>query len=119
MISVDLSTSECDGKVVVALHGELDMADAASVPAALATVAASQPEIIVDLSRLKFIDSNGAAALARGRETARHAGDDLHSASCATTPGPATAACPNLAQAFIDGSETLSGPAGARLQQPH
>ena len=77
MISVDLSTSECDGKVVVALRGELDMADAASVAAALAAVAARQPEIIVDLSLLEFIDSSGVAALARGRKLARHAGGDL------------------------------------------
>ena len=77
MISVDLSTSECDGKVVVALRGELDMADAASVAAALAAVAARQPEIIVDLSFLEFIDSSGVAALARGRKLARHAGGDL------------------------------------------
>ena len=77
MISVDLSTSECDGKVVVALRGELEMADAASVAAALAAVAARQPEIIVDLSLLEFIDSSGVAALARGRKLARHAGGDL------------------------------------------
>ena len=77
MISVDLSTSECDGKAVVALRGELDMADAASVAAALAAVAARQPEIIVDLSLLEFIDSSGVAALARGRKLARHAGGDL------------------------------------------
>jgi anti-sigma B factor antagonist len=77
MISVALSTTECDGKVVVALRGELDTADAASVAAALAVVAASQPEIIVDLSCLEFIDSSGVAALARGRKLARHAGGDL------------------------------------------
>jgi anti-sigma B factor antagonist len=77
MISVDLSTSECDGKVIVALRGELDIADAASVAAALAAVAVSQPEIIVDLSFLEFIDSSGVAALARGRKLARHAGGDL------------------------------------------
>jgi anti-sigma B factor antagonist len=77
MISVDLSTSERDGKVVVALRGDLDIADAASVAAALAAVAASQPEMIVDLSCLDFIDSSGVAALARGRKLARHAGGDL------------------------------------------
>ena len=68
MFSVDLSTRECDGHVVVALGGEL---------AALMTVAAREPEIIVDLAALEFIDSSGVAALARGRTHARHAGGDL------------------------------------------
>ena len=77
MFSVDLSTSECGGHVVVTLRGELDIADAASVAAALAAVAARQPEIVVDLAGLEFIDSSGVAALARGRKHARHAGGDL------------------------------------------
>ena len=74
MISVDLSTRVCDGHVIVALRGEFDIADAVSVAAALAAVAAREPEIIVDLAGLEFIDSSGVAALARGRKQARHAG---------------------------------------------
>jgi anti-sigma B factor antagonist len=77
MFSVDLSTSEYGGHVVVALRGELDIAGAAGVAAALATVAARKPEIVVDLAGLEFIDSSGVAALARGRRHARHAGGDL------------------------------------------
>jgi anti-sigma B factor antagonist len=77
MFSVDLSTREGDGHVVVALRGELDIADAVSVAAALAAVAARDLEIIVDLAGLEFIDSSGVAALARGRKLARHAGGDL------------------------------------------
>jgi anti-sigma B factor antagonist len=77
MASVDLSTRDCDGHVVVMLRGELDVADAAGVAAALAVVAARAPEIIVDLAGLEFIDSSGVAALARGRKLARHAGGDL------------------------------------------
>jgi anti-sigma B factor antagonist len=77
MFSVDLSTREGDGQVVVALRGELDIADAVSVAAALAAVAARDLEIIVDLAGLEFIDSSGVAALARGRKLARHAGGDL------------------------------------------
>lgn len=53
--------------------GELDVADAAGVAAALAVVVAREPEIIVDLARLEFIDSSGVAVLARGRTLARHA----------------------------------------------
>ena len=77
MISVDLSTRECDGHVIVALRGELDIADAVSV----AAVATREPEIIVDLAGLEFIDSSGVAALARGRKQARHAGGDLRLAA--------------------------------------
>jgi anti-sigma B factor antagonist len=77
MVSVDLSTRECDGRVVVALWGELDVADAASVVAALAAVVARQSEIIVDLAGLEFIDSSGLAALARVRKQARHGGGDV------------------------------------------
>ena len=75
MAGVDLSTRESDGQVVVALRGQLDMAEAASV--AGAAVAASEPQIIVDLAALEFIDSSGVAALVRGRNLARHAGGEL------------------------------------------
>jgi anti-sigma B factor antagonist len=77
MLSVDLSTSEYGGHVVVTLRGELDITGAASVAAALAAAAARQPEIVVDLAALEFIDSSGVAALAYGRKHARQAGGDL------------------------------------------
>jgi anti-anti-sigma factor len=51
--------------------------DAAAVAAALETVAAREPRIIVDLAGLKFIDASGIAALSRGRRHARNAGGDL------------------------------------------
>jgi len=77
MFSVYLSTRECDGHVVVELRGALDLADAAGVAAALAAVAAREPDIVVDLAALEFIDSSGVAALARERRQARLAGGDL------------------------------------------
>jgi anti-sigma B factor antagonist len=77
MFSTDLSTRSCDGYAVVALRGELDLADAAVVAAELTAVAAREPGIIVDLAGLEFIDSSGVAALARGRRQARQAGGDL------------------------------------------
>ncbi len=77
MAAVDVRTRECDGHVVVALRGELDMADAVNVAAALAVVARRVPQIIVDLAGLRFIDSSGVAALARGRNLARHTGGEL------------------------------------------
>lgn len=77
MPGVDLITSEYGGHVAVALRGELDITDAAGIAAALAEVAARQPQIVVDLTALEFIDSSGVAALARGRKHARQAGGDL------------------------------------------
>lgn len=53
------------------------MASAAGVATALAAVAAREPQVIVDLAGLKFIDSSGVAALARGWKQARYAGGDL------------------------------------------
>ena len=77
MFSVDLTTRDGDGHVIVALRGELDVADATEVVAAFAMIVARQPEVIVDLAGLEFIDSSGVAALARARKLARHAGGDL------------------------------------------
>jgi len=41
MVSVDITTRECDGHAVVLRCGELDVVDAADVAAALAMVVAS------------------------------------------------------------------------------
>jgi anti-sigma B factor antagonist len=77
MVSVDLSTRICDGHIIVALRGALDVADAVSVAAALAAVAARERDIIIDLAGREFIDSSGVAALVRGRRQARDAGGEL------------------------------------------
>jgi anti-sigma B factor antagonist len=77
MAGVELSTRECGGQVVVALRGELDVADAADVAVSLGVIAASGRTVIVDLEGLKFLDSSGLAALARARQQARLAGSDL------------------------------------------
>ena len=74
MFSADLTTRRFNGCTVVALHGELDLADAAAVTAALTAVAGRDPVIVVALAGLEFIDSSGVAALARGRTQARRAG---------------------------------------------
>jgi anti-sigma B factor antagonist len=77
MFSAELSSRECDGQALVALRGELDVLEAASVAAALVAVVARAPEIIIDLAGLEFIDSSGAAALVLARKEARHAGGDV------------------------------------------
>jgi ABC-type transporter Mla MlaB component len=63
VFSVDLSTRECDGQVIAALGGELDVLDAADIANALAAVTAREAWVIVDLAALEFIDANGLAAL--------------------------------------------------------
>lgn len=77
MFSAILSTRQGGDHVVVALRGELDIVDAASIAAALTEIAAHVPAIIVNLEALAFMDSSGVAALARGRRQARRAGGDL------------------------------------------
>ena len=77
MFSVDLSTSQRDGLAIAVLRGELDVADAASVAAALAAAAEGARMVIVDLAGLAFIDSSGVAALASAARRARLGGSDL------------------------------------------
>src|ERR1700733_1061814 len=74
MFNVSLIARECSGCVVVALYGELDIADAADVAAALAAEAAGRTRIVVDLAGLTFIDCSGVRALALARTRARHEG---------------------------------------------
>jgi anti-sigma B factor antagonist len=77
MFSMNLGSGESRGYVVVMPRGELDLASAPAVAAALGVVAAREPRIIVDLAGLEFIDASGVAALSRGRRYARNAGGDL------------------------------------------
>jgi anti-anti-sigma factor len=76
MGSVELS-ARGDGPVVVTLRGQLDVAAAATVSAALATIASGGCTLILDLEDLEFIDSSGLAAFVRTRRYARQAGFDV------------------------------------------
>jgi anti-sigma B factor antagonist len=77
MAAARLSTREYGGYVVVALDGELDVADAESVMGVLAAAVARDPWIIVDLAALEFIDCCALGALGLVRAQARQAGGDL------------------------------------------
>ena len=77
MFSAEWSTSGSGGRAVVALRGELDVVDAASLAAALMAAVNRVPVIVADLAGLEFIDSSGAAALVLARKHARRAGGDL------------------------------------------
>ena len=83
-LQVDISTRQCAGQVVVAVSGELDVADTARVGALLTTVAVRVPWLIVDLAGLEFTDCAGMRALAAAAGQARQAGGGLVLAA----PGP-------------------------------
>lgn len=85
MFNVELSVSGHGGHTVVALCGELDLADAPAVASHLiAAVAAYGPSIIVDLAGLKFIDCCGLGVLVRVQKWARESGGDM----CLVAPRP-------------------------------
>lgn len=78
MLGVTMSTRSADGHIVAELRGELDIANASQVAAALTTVCDQAPGIIVvDVSGLAFIDSWGMEALVRTQRSARKAGSEL------------------------------------------
>jgi anti-sigma B factor antagonist len=77
MAIVEFSTRTCNGQLVVRLRGELDVAAAAKVAAALVQVVVLARQVVVDLEGLEFMDSSGLAALVRARKHARQAGGDL------------------------------------------
>jgi anti-sigma B factor antagonist len=77
MFNVELSIGSSGGHAVVALSGELDLADAPDLASHLITaVAACGPSIIVDLAGLAFIDSCGLGVLVRVLNWTRESGGD-------------------------------------------
>jgi anti-sigma B factor antagonist len=64
-----------DGREVVALAGELDLAGVASVRSALA--GCDSRHVVVDLARLEFIDARGVSALVDAARTLGAAGGRL------------------------------------------
>jgi anti-sigma B factor antagonist len=78
MLSVDLTIRDFDGQAVVALRGELSLADTPGVASHLiAAMAACGPSVIVDLAGLEAIGYNGLSVLLRVRKWARRSGGDL------------------------------------------
>jgi anti-sigma B factor antagonist len=75
---VDLSIRDSDGQAVVALRGQLCLADAPGVASHLITaVAACGPSVIVDLAGLDGIGYSGLSVLLRVRKWTRRNGGDL------------------------------------------
>jgi anti-sigma B factor antagonist len=78
MFNVELSIGDHGGHAVVALRGELDLADAPAVESRLvAAVVAGGPSIIIDLAGLEFIDCCGLGVLVRVLKWTREGGGDM------------------------------------------
>ena len=72
---LDVETEDRDGLVHVALKGELDLSTVAKVQDELRRVEEGEPPVMVlDLSRLTFLDSTGLRCLVTADERAREAG---------------------------------------------
>ena len=72
---LDVETEDRNGLVHVALKGELDLSTVAKVQDELRRVEQSEPPIVVlDLSRLTFLDSTGLRCLITADERARESG---------------------------------------------
>ena len=70
-----MRTEERDGFVHVSLVGELDLSTVAKVQEALRRVEESEPAtLVLDLSKLKFLDSTGLRCIVTADERARDAG---------------------------------------------
>ena len=65
MPGVQLSTRACEGHVVVALRGDLDIIGAADAGAAITALVAPGRCLIIDMSALDFIDCGSVGALLR------------------------------------------------------
>jgi anti-sigma B factor antagonist len=64
--------------LMIAVHGELDAATAPEMTRALATaMAESKGRVSLDLADVKFVDSNGLAALTRARRSYADGGRTL------------------------------------------
>ncbi|GAC1538172.1 MAG: hypothetical protein NVS3B12_23020 [Acidimicrobiales bacterium] len=71
--------------VVVAVSGEVDLATADDLWAAIATVALERTHVLVDLTETAFMDSTGLSVLVRAH---RHLASVDGSLAIRTAPGP-------------------------------
>ncbi len=72
---LDVSSEDRNGRVHVALVGELDLSSVAKVQEELRRVEAAEPAtLVVDLSKLTFLDSTGLRCIVTADERAREAG---------------------------------------------
>jgi anti-anti-sigma factor len=72
---LDVQTDDQDGHIHIVLRGELDLSTVGKVQDELRRVEASAPAlVVVDLSKLTFLDSTGLRCLVTADERARDEG---------------------------------------------
>jgi anti-sigma B factor antagonist len=72
---LEVETEDRDGLVHVALRGELDLSSVSKVQEELERIEqSSPPTVVLDLSKLTFLDSTGLRCLVTADERARQAG---------------------------------------------
>jgi anti-sigma B factor antagonist len=77
MPGVELSTTACDGHVVVALCGDLDVTGAADAEAVITVLVAQGQSLVIDMSALDFLDCSALGALLRVQALAWRGGGDV------------------------------------------
>ena len=69
---MDMSVDTVDGRIVVHVAGEVDLANAPELDAQLATVMSDSPsQHVVDLTDVTFMDSTGLGVLVRALKRSR------------------------------------------------
>ncbi len=125
MPDVRLSASIRDGRILMALSGELDVTGAAAAEAAITALAAQGQWLIVDMSALDFMDCSSLSALLRVQRLVRQAGGDLVLAAppwlvlrLLTLTGRDDAFCvhPSVAAAVVSIGSRRDGTVGAGLR---
>jgi len=75
MLNFDLETETEDASALIRIRGDLDLQVVDQLTEALAEIESREPELLVlDLSRLTFMDSSGMAAVAAAHIRAVEAG---------------------------------------------
>ena len=77
MPGAELTTSACDGHLVVALCGDLDVTGAADAEAAITPLVALGQYLVIDMSALDFFDCRAFGAPLRTQALARRGGGDV------------------------------------------
>ncbi|MEV0902079.1 STAS domain-containing protein [Actinoplanes sp. NPDC049802] len=85
MVNFEARTSVGDGRVVVALAGECDLAAREHLTAVLLDAVHRSRVVLVDMARLTFIDSSGVHSLVTAHHAAKNSGGRVHVAN-ATGP---------------------------------
>lgn len=71
------SIKEEQGRIVIALAGEIDLENAGDVRKSLLGALKQKKDLLVDLSAVSYIDSSGIASLVEGLQVARKQKNEL------------------------------------------